>query len=146
MPHVGPFAGNSQHMERRQRSRPQRVLVVDDNSDIRELWRMWLNFWGFAVDEARNGAEAVRKAKLSPPDLVLMDLWMPVLDGVEATKQLKDDTKTAHVPVVAFSAQSDAPNAGDVAKAGAEGFLQKPFEPDELLAQIRIALTRFRQH
>src|SRR5687768_3777777 len=67
-------------MDRRNGMRPQQVLVVDDSPDIRELWRMWLNFWGFAVQEAGDGAEAVDKAQLNPPDLILMDLWMPVLD------------------------------------------------------------------
>jgi two-component system cell cycle response regulator DivK len=131
-------------MERRRRTRPQQVLVVDDSADIRELWRMWLNFWGFAVQEARNGEEAVRKARLSPPDLVLMDLWMPVLDGVEAMKQLKDDARTAHVPVVALSAQTSDPGEAEVTEAGAEAFVQKPCDPEELLRHIRSALTRLR--
>jgi two-component system, cell cycle response regulator DivK len=131
-------------MERRHGTRPQQVLVVDDSADIRELWRLWLNFWGFAVQEAQNGAEAVKKARLNPPDLVLMDLWMPVLDGLEATKQLKDDARTAHVPVVALSAQATAPGEAEVADAGAEAFIQKPCDPEELLQHIRSAMTRLR--
>ena len=142
-PHVAQFA-SSTCMERRRRTRPQQVLVVDDSADIRELWRMWLNFWGFAVQEARNGEEAVQKARLSPPDLVLMDLWMPVLDGVEAMKQLKDDARTAHVPVVALSAQTADPGEAEVTEAGAEAFIQKPCDPEELLRHIRSALTRLR--
>ena len=128
--HVARFAGN-ERMERRHGMRPQQVLVVDDSPDIRELWRVWLNFWGFAVQEAGNGAEAVHKAQLNPPDLILMDLWMPVLDGVEATKQLKDDARTAHVPVVALSAQTTAPGKAAVTDAGAEAFIQKPCDPEE---------------
>ena len=131
-------------MERRHGTRPQQVLVVADSADIRELWRLWLNFWGFAVQEAQNGAEAVKKARLNPPDLVLMDLWMPVLDGLEATKQLKDDARTAHVPVVALSAQATAPGEAEVADAGAEAFIQKPCDPEELLQHIRSAMTRLR--
>jgi two-component system cell cycle response regulator DivK len=131
-------------MERRHRTRPQQVLVVDDSADIRELWRLWLNFWGFTVQEAQNGAEAVRKAQLNPPDLVLMDLWMPVLDGVQATKQLKDDPRTAHVPVVALSAQATVPGEPEVTDAGAEVFIQKPCDPEELLRHIRSAMTRLR--
>lgn len=68
-------------MERRLASRPQRVLLVDDSADLRALWKLWLMFWGFGVEEARNGAEAVEKARTHLPDLVLMDLAMPVLDG-----------------------------------------------------------------
>ena len=131
-------------MERRHGTRPQQVLVVDDSADIRELWRLWLNFWGFAVQEAQNGAEAVKKARLNPPDLVLMDLWMPVLDGLEATKQLKDDARTAHVPVVALSAQATAPGEAEATGAGAEAFIQKPCDPEELLQHIRSAMTRLR--
>jgi len=131
-------------MERRHGTRPQQVSVVDDSADIHELWRLWLDFWGFAVQEAQNGAEAVKKARLNPPDLVLMDLWMPVLDGLEATKQLKDDARTAHVPVVALSAQATAPGEAEVADAGAEAFIQKPCDPEELLQHIRSAMTRLR--
>ena len=129
-------------MERRVRARPQRVLIVDDVAEIRELWRLWLTFWGFAVQEARNGAEAVQMALANPPDLVLMDLWMPVLDGMEAMKQLKDDARTADVPVVALSAQAVTPSPDDVVDAGAITFVQKPCDPDELLSHIRMALTR----
>src|SRR5688500_11602438 len=63
---------------RRVLPRPQRVLVVDDDSDIRQIWDLWLTFWGFRVEEAANGAEALDKAKAHRPDLVLMDIWMPV--------------------------------------------------------------------
>ncbi|HET9196181.1 MAG TPA: response regulator, partial [Vicinamibacterales bacterium] len=64
-------------MERRKRPRPQRVLLVDDSDDVRELWRLWLTFWGFAVEEARDGQQAMQKAFSRAPDLILMDLWMP---------------------------------------------------------------------
>jgi two-component system cell cycle response regulator DivK len=129
-------------MARRMGTRRQRVLVVDDSAEIRELWRLCLNFWGFAVQEAANGEEAVQKARLSPPDLILMDLSMPVLDGVQATRQLKEDPSTAHVPVVALSAQTTEPGAEEVTNAGAEAFVQKPCDPEELLQHIRSALTR----
>ena len=129
-------------MDRRVRARPQRVLIVDVIAEIRELWRLWLTFWGFTVQEARNGAEAVQMALASPPDLVLMDLWMPVLDGMEAMKRLKEDTRTAGVPVVALSAQSLTPSPDAIVEAGAVRFVEKPCEPEELLAHIRSALSR----
>ena len=127
-------------MERRVRPRPQSVLIVDDAAEIRELWRLWLTYWGFAVEEARNGAEAIQKAQAAPPDLVLMDLWMPVLDGLEATRRLKEDARTSHVPVLALSAQTLAPSAEAAAEAGATSFVPKPCDPDELLQHIRSAL------
>jgi CheY-like chemotaxis protein len=122
-------------MERRLASRPQRVLLVDDSADIRELWKLWLTYWGFAVEEARNGAEAVEKARTHTPDLVLMDLAMPVLDGRTAMRLLASDPATAHVPMLGLSAQvaiHDPPEIG--------GFCLKPVEPDQLLALIRTAL------
>jgi CheY-like chemotaxis protein len=128
-------------MERRVLPRPQNVLIVDDAAEIRELWRLWLTYWGFSVEEARNGAEAVQKARASPPDLVLMDLWMPVLDGLEATRRLKEDERTCHVPVLALSAQTFAPSAEAAAEAGAASFVAKPCDPDELLQHIRSALS-----
>ena len=117
------------------------MLLVDDSDEIRELWRLWLTFWGFTVDEARNGHEALQKAQISAPVLILMDLWMPGIDGVEATKRLKADVRTAHVPVLAISAQSRSPTAATAIAAGAEAFVSKSCDPELLLQQIRLALN-----
>ena len=133
-----------EHRERRRHARPQRVLLVDDSDDVRELWRLWLTYWNFSVEEARDGQEAVSKALHSVPDLILMDLWMPVLDGVEALTRLKRDPRTADVPVVVLSAQHRTPDAATVVAAGAEALLDKPSDPDELLDHIRAALRRLR--
>lgn len=129
-------------MERRRSPRPQRVLLVDDSDDIRELWRLWLTSWGFTVEEARDGYQALQAARRSAPALILMDLWMPVVDGVEALKLLKADARTAHVPVVAMSAQSSSPNAATVVAAGADAVLLKTSDPDVLLGFIRAAMGR----
>ncbi len=125
-------------------ARPQRVLLVDDSADIREMWRMWLTFWGFNVEEAANGAEAVDKARQRRPDLILMDLWMPVLDGLQATRQIKADPRTAQVPILAVSAQVFSPAAENAIEAGCETFLPKPVDPDELLEHIRYSFARRR--
>ena len=118
------------------------MLIVDDSEDIREMWRLWLTYWGFAVDEAGNGAEAVKMVRAWRPDLVLMDLWMPVLDGLRATEQLKSDDSTAAIPVLALSAQG-GPYAEAWAKAaGAEAFLPKPADPEELLERMREVFAR----
>ena len=131
-------------MDRRTGARPQRVLVVDDSADIRELWRLWLTFWGFSVDEARNGYEAIQKATQDQPDLILMDLWMPVVDGIEAMQRLKADDRTSQVPVLAVSAQTLAPDSSAALAAGADAFLVKPCDPDRLLDHIRLAMGRLR--
>jgi len=120
-------------MERRSAFRPQRVLVVDDTDDLRRIWKLWLTEWGFSVEEARNGAEAVEKAKSRPPDLILMDLAMPVLDGREALRLLALDKATAAVPVLAMTADPSEVS---------EHFGPKPAGPDHLLERIRATLRR----
>jgi two-component system cell cycle response regulator DivK len=124
-------------MERRSAFRPQRVLVVDDTADLRELWKHWLTSWGFAVEEARNGAEAVQKARSCPPDLILMDLAMPVLDGREAMELLASDPATARVPVLAMSAQASTFADADERNR----FIPKPADAEHLLEQIRVTLS-----
>jgi two-component system, cell cycle response regulator DivK len=128
--------------DRRVLPRPQRVLVVDDDSDIRHIWDLWLTFWGFRVEEAANGAEALAKAKAHRPDLVLMDIWMPVLDGIAATQRLKTDSRTSDVPVLALSADAYPPAPQRALQAGCQVFLQKPVDPDTLLEAIRGALRQ----
>ena len=124
-------------MERRSAFRPQRVLIVDDAADLRQVWKHWLTGWGFAVEEARNGAEAVQKARTRPPDLILMDLAMPVLDGREAMRLLASDRATAHVPVLAMTAETSA-----LAPDEHQRFLPKPADPEHLLEHIRATLRR----
>jgi CheY-like chemotaxis protein len=123
--------------ERRVLPRPQRVLVVDDSADVRELWSMWLQFWGFSVEQAGNGLEAIKKARTFQPHLVLMDLWMPVVDGIAATETLKNDPHMKDVPVLALSADTFSPIRNRALAAGADRFLSKPVNPDALLETIR---------
>jgi CheY-like chemotaxis protein len=118
----------------------KRVLIVDDSRDLREVWHDWLTIWGFEVDEAANGAEAVEKAHACPPDLVLMDWTMPVLDGLHATEMLKADALTAAVPVLALSADVFAPTPQEALGAGCASFLGKPVSPELLLNEIRRAI------
>jgi CheY-like chemotaxis protein len=124
-------------MDRRVAARPQRVLLVDDSADLREMWKLWLTFWGFAVEEAQNGAEAVEKARTLSPDLILMDLAMPVLNGRAAMQLLAADPVTAHIPVLAMSAQTMAMSDEG---SRTQTFLPKPADLDQLLALIRTAL------
>jgi CheY-like chemotaxis protein len=127
-------------IERRILPRPQRILVVDDSTDVRELWTMWLQFWGFAVEQAANGLEAVKKARTFQPHLVLMDLWMPVVDGLKATETLKADPHMKDIPVLALSADTFSPLCDRAIEAGADRFLAKPVSPDALLDAIRDSL------
>ena len=127
--------------DRRVLPRPQRVLVVDDSLDVRELWTMWLQFWGFAVEQAGNGLEAIRKARTFQPQLVLMDLWMPVVDGLKAIETMKADPHMKDVPVLALSADTFSTAAWSALSAGADRFLPKPIDPDLLLTAIRDAFA-----
>jgi len=128
-------------IDRRVLPRPQRVLVVDDSPDVRELWTMWLQFWGFAVEQASNGLDAIKKARTFQPHLVLMDLWMPVVDGLTATETMKADPHMKDVPVLALSADTFSPARERALQAGADRFLAKPVSPDTLLEAIRDSLS-----
>ena len=134
-------SGEAAHDRRRFR-RPQHVLVVDDEPDIREVWREWLTVWRFHVEVAENGAVAVEKARTQRPDLVIMDITMPVLDGLCATEQLKRDPATAMVPVLLLSADIHPTVPARARAAGCDVFLAKPIRPRELLEEIRRAFRR----
>lgn len=114
------------------------VLVVDDNADNRLLYEMILSHAGYAVLEARNGAEGVALAQEYGPDLVLMDIHMPVLDGWAATEQIKAAPATANIPVLAVSADPVILSARErVRETGFCGALQKPCTPSAILQEIR---------
>jgi CheY-like chemotaxis protein len=133
-------------MDQRRIPRPQHILIAEDSDDIRAMWRVWLTFWGFTVDEARDGLEAVRKAQARRPDLVLMDMWMPGLDGVATTERLRSDPATADVPIVALSADSTVSLKEAAQEAGCDGFLCKPLLPEDLLEHLRAAFAKRRRH
>ena len=129
--------------ERRQRVRPQKVLVVDDNPGLRQLWCAWLSLWNFRVVEATDGREAVETAVRERPALVIMDLAMPRLDGFAATRQLKQHAATASIPVVALTAHTSSEDRRRASEAGCAAFLGKPCDPDRLLDEVRRLLGRF---
>jgi two-component system, cell cycle response regulator DivK len=113
------------------------VLVVDDFEDNRVMYVEYLQFHGFRVAEAVNGAEAVALAGQLVPDLVVMDLSLPVMDGWEATRRLKADSKTRHIVVIALTGHAEPTHAKRAIEAGCDDFAAKPCLPDQLLAKIR---------
>jgi CheY-like chemotaxis protein len=126
--------------ERRLEPRPQSVLVVDDYADLRTMWRLWLNMWGFEVREAANGSIATEAALNQRPRLVLMDLSMPVMDGLTAVQRLRSDPRTADVTVIGVTAHGRThPAFGDF-EAACDLLLEKPVEPEALLEQLRRVL------
>jgi len=119
-----------------------KILVVDDELDILEIIRHALNKEGFEVHIAANGIQAIDQAKKNKPDLILMDVMMPLMDGMEACRQLKEDNDTKNIPVVFLTARSEefAELAGF--EAGAEDYIAKPIRPRVLLSRLKVILRR----
>jgi len=114
-----------------------RVLLVDDYPDAREMYAEYLEFSGFDVVEAENGMEALQRAVETAPDIILMDLSLPVMDGWEATRRLKADKRTAPIPVVALTGHALAGISEGAKKAGCDAFVTKPCLPEDLVKEIR---------
>lgn len=117
------------------------ILVVDDYQDAREMYAEYLQFSGFRVAEARNGNEAVEQAFALKPDLILMDLSLPGMDGWEATRRLKADDATRHIPIVALTGHALAGASEGAKKAGCDSFVTKPCLPDDLVVEVRRMLN-----
>jgi two-component system cell cycle response regulator DivK len=113
------------------------ILVVDDYQDAREMYAEYLQFSGFRVAEARNGSEAIAQAVALRPDLILMDLSLPGMDGWEATRHLKRDERTRHIPIVALTGHALAGASEGARQAGCDSFVTKPCLPDELVVEVR---------
>ena len=117
------------------------ILVVDDFDDTRLLLRTWLEKRGFRVVEAENGVQAVARAEAESPDLIIMDMEMPQLDGLSATRRIRKIAALSSVPIVAVSAYGADQFRGQALAAGCDEYVSTPFEPDELELIIR-ALIR----
>ena len=119
------------------KSQRPRVLLVDDYPDAREMYSEYLQFSGFDVVEAANGIEALEHALEAAPDIILMDLSLPVMDGWEATRRLKSDNRTAGIPVVFMTARAQTRELDHFKSLGAAGVIVKPFDPMTLAASLR---------
>ena len=120
----------------------KRILIVEDQEDLRAILRDLLASTGFDVVEATDGGDGVAKAKSFQPDLVLMDIQLPVLDGYEAIRQIKADASISKTPVIAvssFAMKGDEEKARD---AGCDAYVTKPYSPMKLLALARTFLDK----
>ena len=117
------------------------VLVVEDYQDAREMYAAYLQFSGFEVAEAGNGIEAIDKTHELMPDIVLMDLALPRMDGWEATKRLKSDPRTRHIPIVALTGHALAGASEGAKRAGCDSFVTKPCLPDDLVVEVKRMLA-----
>lgn len=119
---------------------PLRILVVDDDPKILSLMRRGLSFAGYATDVATNGEQALGLAREQAPDLVVLDVMLPGLDGIEVCRRLR--TGAPSIPILMLTAKGRVPDRIAGLDAGADDYLIKPFDFDELLARIRALLRR----
>jgi len=117
------------------------VLIVDDDPDIRDLYKLVLQKDGLAVDEAESGPEALTKINQEKPDLVLLDVMMPEMDGYEVCRRIRSDPQTADLLVLMFSARSSSTERRNGILAGADDFLTKVVGPRAVMSRIQALLS-----
>ena len=115
----------------------KKILVVEDTEDNRQILRDLLGMAGYDMVEAHDGAEGVAKAAEHKPDLILMDIQMPVLDGYEATRRIKADRALASIPIVAVTSYALSGDEQKARDAGCNDYIAKPYSPRQMLAKVR---------
>jgi two-component system alkaline phosphatase synthesis response regulator PhoP len=119
-----------------------KILIAEDERDIRDLITFTLTFGGYLVVAAANGEEALEKARVEIPDLILMDVRMPKMTGYEACQAMKKDDKIKHIPVVFLSAKGQESEVATGLDVGAVEYILKPFSPDQLTARVKELLQK----
>lgn len=122
--------------------RGRAVLIVEDNEDNRIVYSTILRHHGFLVSEALDGEEGMTRALRERPDLILMDISIPVMDGWEVTRRLKQERATRHIPVIALTAHAMPGDRERAMAVGCDGYLAKPCEPRAVLAEVNRLLNR----
>jgi two-component system, cell cycle response regulator DivK len=115
----------------------KRILVVEDQEDNRRILRDLLSNAGYEMIEAEDGEQALLQAAKSRPDLILMDIQLPVMDGYEATRRLKADPALAAIPTIVVTSYALSGDEEKARAAGCDGYVAKPYSPRALLAKIR---------
>ena len=113
------------------------VLLVEDNEDNRIIYSSFLRHAGYDVAEAVTGPEGIERARALVPDIILMDISIPIIDGWEATQILKADPLTSAIPIIAVTAHALAADRAKAAEVGCDGYLAKPATPQAVLAVVR---------
>ena len=119
----------------------KRILVVEDQEDNRQILRDLLTSAAFEVIEAEDGEAGVAAAAANYPDLILMDIQLPILDGYEATRRLKADAALRSIPVIAVTSYALGGDENKARAAGCDAYITKPYSPRQLLAKVREYLT-----
>ena len=115
----------------------KRILVVEDQEDNRQILRDLLNSVGYQILEAEDGARGVAAAEAERPDLILMDIQLPLVDGYEATRRIKANPDLRHIPIIVVTSYALSGDDVKAFEAGCDAYVTKPFVPRELLAKIR---------
>ena len=115
----------------------KKILLADDEEDIKTVIKLYLESKGYDVVTSYDGLDTLDKVKAEKPDLILLDIMMPVINGFEVCKQLKADENTSHIPIVMLSAASQADSVERAIEAGALDYIVKPFEPPRIEAILK---------
>ena len=115
----------------------KRILLVEDTEDNRQIMRDLMSMTDYELIEAVDGADGVAMAALHKPDLILMDIQLPVMDGYEAARRIKADPALKHIPIIAVTSYALSGDEAKTLAAGCDGYVAKPFSPRLLLAKIR---------
>jgi DNA-binding response OmpR family regulator len=135
------MTGDRMTEDRVERERPV-VLAADDDEDILELIAFRLEHSGYTVLQARDGQEALDLARTSRPDLAVLDVMMPKIDGFEVTRRLRADDSTTRMPIILLTARTQEADVQRGFDAGADDYIRKPFSPQELRARVQAILGR----
>ena len=119
----------------------QCILVVEDQEDNRQILRDLLGNAGYELTEAENGEEAIAAAGKQRPDLILMDIQLPIMDGYEATRLIRTNPDLRSVPIIAVTSYALAGDEDKALAAGCDGYVTKPYSPRDLLAKVRTYLA-----
>ena len=115
----------------------KRILIVEDQEDNRTIMSDVLRTAGYELIEAVNGEDGVKLAQSERPDLILMDIQLPVIDGYEATRRIKGNAELKSIPIIAVTSYALSGDEANARAAGCDGYVSKPFSPRELLAKVR---------
>lgn len=119
----------------------RRILLVDDENDILELVTPMLENSGYEVLTAADGQEAIEKARLQKPDLIILDLMLPKLDGYSVCRMIKLDKTIKNIPIIMFTARAGKDDQSTASEVGADAYIIKPFDPEAMLSKIKELLA-----
>src|SRR5215468_12752037 len=119
----------------------KRILVVEDQADNRRILRDLLGNAGYELVEAESGEEALMAVETKRPDLILMDIQLPIVDGYEATRRIKANPGLRDIPIIAVTSYALSGDEAKTAAAGCDGYVAKPYSPRQILSKIREFLT-----